>query len=101
MADFAIPTAHKLARFYLFPKVHKAGVPGRSVVSCSGSLTEHISEILDFPAVTSYLKDTKDFLSKVRAMAQRPPDTRLVSLDVVSLYPSIPVTKSSICPKII
>jgi hypothetical protein len=96
MADFAIPTVHKLARFYLLPKVHKAGVPGRPVVSCSGSLTEQISEILYFflkpylPAVTSYLKDAKDFLSNVRAIDQLPLDTLLVSLDVVSLYPSIP-----------
>ena len=96
MANYAIPPAYKLARFYLLPKVHKVGVPGRPVVSCSGSLTEKVSEIVDhlikpfLPTIPSYLKDTKDFLSKVRNMGPLPDNAILVSLDVVNLYPSIP-----------
>ena len=96
MADFAIPTSHKLARFYLLPKVHKAGVPGRPVVSCSGSLTEKTSAVVDFlvkpfvTAVDSYLRDTNHFLEKVRSLEPLPPDAILVTLDVVNLYPSIP-----------
>jgi hypothetical protein len=96
MATYAIPSEHKPARFYLLPKVHKPGVPGRPVVSCCGALTENLSEIVDhivkpyITAVTSYLKDTNDFLSKIRSLDTLPPDSMLVSLDVVNLYPSIP-----------
>ena len=96
MATYAIPSEYKLARFYLLPKVHKKGVPGRPVVSCSGSLSERLSEIVDFllkpflPFVDSYLKDTKHFLSKFRSLPDLPPGALLVSLDVVGLYPSIP-----------
>ena len=96
MADYAIPTSHKLARFYLLPKVHKPGVPGRPVISGCGSLTEKVSEIVDYlikpylPSVTSYLKDTQDFLQKVRRLGPIPQGSLLMTLDVVSLYPSIP-----------
>ena len=96
MSDFALPRESKLARFYLLPKVHKPGVPGRPVVSSSGSLTEKVSGVVDhflkpyLPAVTSYLKDTSDFLQKVRSFGTLPEGTLLVTLDVVGLYPSIP-----------
>ena len=96
MATYAIPVEHKLSRFYLLPKIHKAGVPGRPEVSCCGSLTENLSEIVDFllkpflSSVTSYLRDTKHFLSKVRQLDNLPQGALLVSLDVVNLYPSIP-----------
>ena len=97
MVDYAIPSSHKLARFYLLPKVHKVGVPGRPVVSCCGALTERLSEIVDFlvkplipNSVTSYLRDTKDFLQKVRSLDPLPPGACLVTLDVTNLYPSIP-----------
>ena len=96
MAAYALPEDHKPGRLYLLPKVHKAGVPGRPVISCSGALTEHVSEIVDhlikplLPHVTSYLRDTKDFVSKMRDLDTYPEDAILASLDVVNLYPSIP-----------
>jgi hypothetical protein len=71
------------------------GVPGRPVVSCCESLTDRASEIVHhlikpfLPVVTSYLRDTKYFLSKVRKLDTLPAEAILVSLDV-SLYPSIP-----------
>ena len=96
MATYALPEEHKPGRLYLRPKVHKVGVPGRPVISCSGALTEHVSEIVDclikplLPHVTSYLRDTKDFVSKIREVDTYPNDTILASLDVIGLYPSIP-----------
>ena len=83
-------------RLYLLPKVHKPGTPGRPVISCSGALTENISEIVDYlvkpllPHVTSYLRDTKDFVHKIRELESFPEDAILASLDVSNLYGSIP-----------
>ena len=86
----------KAGRFYLLPKIHKAGNPGRPIVSANGHPTEKISEFVDLhlqPHVQnlpSYLKDTTDFLRKQDAQAPFPPDTLLVSMDVTSLYTNIP-----------
>ena len=86
----------KACRFYLLPKIHKAGNPGRPIVSANGHPTEKISEFVDLhlqPHVQnlpSYLQDTTDFLRKQDAMGQLPPETLLVSMDVTSLYTNIP-----------
>ena len=96
MHKHAICTDTKPARFYLLPKVHKTGVPGRPVVSACGSATEGLSEIVDhflqpfIPGIPSYIKDTDDFLRKIRAQGPLPPGSLLVTIDVTALYPSIP-----------
>ncbi|XP_072014969.1 uncharacterized protein [Amphiura filiformis] len=41
------PTDSKAARFYLLPKIHKPGNPGRPIVSGNGSPTENISLYVD------------------------------------------------------
>lgn len=61
----------RIPRFYTTPKIHKAGNPGRRVVSSINSPSK-ISEFIDFhlqPIVTeipSYVRDTKEFLNKVK-----------------------------------
>ena len=96
MFKYALPEDPRPARFYLLPKVHKAGVPGRPVISGCGSLTEKASEIVDWflkplvPCVTSYLRDSFHFLEKLKALGSVPPNSLLVTLDVTALYPSIP-----------
>ena len=86
----------KAGRFYLLPKIHKAGNPGRPIVSANGYPTEKISEFVDLhlqPHVQnlpSYLQDTTDFLRKQDALGPLHPDTLLVSMDVTSLYTNIP-----------
>ena len=86
----------KASRFYHLPKIHKAGNPGRPIVSANDHLTEKISEFVDLQLqphvqnLPSYLKDTTDFLRKQNAQAPFPPDTLLVSMDVTSLYTNIP-----------
>ncbi|KAJ8040149.1 hypothetical protein HOLleu_14366 [Holothuria leucospilota] len=47
MVDFAIPNDTKAAKFYLLPKVHKTGVPGRPGISGCGSATVGISQLVD------------------------------------------------------
>ena len=86
----------KAGRFYLLPKLHKKGCPGRPVISGSGTPTEKISEFVDshlkplVPLVNSYIKDTNDFLRKVINMGKLPEGSILVTIDVVGPYPHIP-----------
>ena len=88
----------KFARFYLLPKIHKRlhNVPGRPVISNSGYYTENISSFLDHhlqplaQAVKSYIKDTNEFLKKLRFLPKSPEGIILCKMDVVGLYPNIP-----------
>ena len=42
------------------------------------------------PTIPSSIKDTDDFIRRIRSIIDLPSDVLLVTLDVVSLYPSIP-----------
>ena len=78
----------KFARFYPLPKIHKRlhDVPGRPVISNCGYYTENISAFLDFhlqplvQAVKSYIKDTNDFLNKLRSLPKLPSDIILCTV---------------------
>lgn len=82
-------------RFYLLPKIHKSGNPGRGIVSVIGTVTELISQFVDSlinqipPCLPSYIKDTNHFLSDIVDFPV-PPGSLLVTLDVASLYTNIP-----------
>ena len=75
----------KFARFYLLPKTHKRlyNVPRRPVISNCGYYTENISSFLDFnlqpiaKKVKSYIKDTNDFLKKLRSLTNLPGNSLL------------------------
>ena len=83
----------KFARFYLLPKIHKRlhNVPGRPVISNSGYYTKNISSFLDHhlqplaQAVKSYIKDTNEFLKRLRSLPKLPDDIILCTMDVVGL----------------
>ena len=45
--DFLIPQHPRVARFYLLPKIHKRGNPGRLIVSSNSAPTENISQFVD------------------------------------------------------
>ena len=45
---FLIQTDPKPGRFYILPKVHKQGNPGRPIVSINAHPTERISQFVDF-----------------------------------------------------
>lgn len=88
--------------FYLLPKVHKDRAtwpfpdmpPGRPIVSDCGSesygvaewITHHLNPLST--KHTSYIRDTYQFLEKVRGM-ELTPSSRLFSMDVESLYTNI------------
>jgi len=85
--------------FYLLPKVHKArnswphtNMPaGRPIVSDCGTECANICEYIDYwlaPLATkhkAYLKDTYDFVEKIRGMPTHPDDL-IISGDISSLY---------------
>ena len=86
----------KPGRFYLLPKIHKQGCPGRPVISGCGTPTEKISAFLDHNVrpivseINSYIKDTNDFLHKLDRIGVLPEGAILCTIDVVGLYPHIP-----------
>ena len=96
--DYFMVNNPKLGRFYLLPKIHKRleNVPGRPVISNSGYFTENISSFVDFHLqpliknVKSYIKDTYDFLKKIKSLPPLPENAILCTIDVVGLYPNIP-----------
>ena len=101
--NVSIPNENKVPQFYVLPKTHKPynpslplGYPGRPIVSACGSLTENVSAFIDstlkpyMESLPSYIKDTTDFINKIRQLPQLSKDSFLVTLDVSSLYSNIP-----------
>ena len=66
------------------------------MISNCGTPTEKVSEFLDYHLKSvmqegkSYIKDTGDFLQKIKKINAIPENAILVTADVVGLYPSIP-----------
>ena len=89
--------ATNLSKLYLLPKIHKrlSEVPGRPVISNCRTPTE-VSEFLDRELKSvmqegwSYVKDSGDFIRKLKNIDHIPQDTIMVTADVAGLYPSIP-----------
>ena len=96
--DYFMVNNPKLGRFYLLLKIHKRlnAIPGRPVISNCGYFTENISSFLDYhlqpltKSVKSFIKDTNDFLRKLRSLPLLPDNSLLCTIDVVGLYPNIP-----------
>lgn len=89
------PAHPSLGRFYMLPKIHKTGNPGRPIISGVGTITEPISGYVDelirhIPlSLSSYIKDTTHFLREISGL-DVPEGSLLVTLDVSSLYTNIP-----------
>ena len=98
VTDYLQVKDSKLGRFYLLPKIHKglSSVKGRPVISNCGTITEHISEYLDYHLNTlvgptrSYVKDTNHLLARLDKLGKIPEGALICTFDVVGLYPSIP-----------
>ena len=86
----------KEARFYMLPKIHKKGIPGRPICSSINHPTANISKFVDehikkyVPQTKSYVRDTQHFISRVKQLGKIPEGALLVTLDVSSLYTNIP-----------
>ena len=83
-------------RFYLLPKIHKKGIPGRPICSSNNHPTERISKFVDHhirkyaQQLPSHIRDTQHFITKMIQMGPIPPGSILVTWDVTSLYTNIP-----------
>ena len=83
------------------PKLHKPGAPLRAIISGRGHATERIAEMAEeqlrahVEHQPSYVRDTSDFISKLREtaqpiVAQVGHTPLLFCMDVKKLYPSVP-----------
>ena len=94
-----VETKAKCPHFYTLPKIHRnaEAPPGRPIVSSIRAPTERISAFVDIvlkplvKSLPSYIKDTKDFLAKLKSLpGPLPPNSLLFTMDVVGLYNNIP-----------
>ena len=82
-------------QFYISPKIHKEGNPGRPVVSPINCHTANISKYVNYhlqpimKQIPSYVKDTNDFINKINAVKSVPKNSYLVTMNVRSLYTNI------------
>ena len=97
IAKYITPNKNpRIPIFYILPKIHKKGIPGRPIVSAVNSITENISEFLNLciqplvPRLKSYVKNTRDFVKFIMQQPAQNENILLVSADVTSLYTNIP-----------
>ena len=93
---FLTPKNPRTPLFYMLPKIHKPNNPGRPIVSTCDGPTENLSMYIDSfikplaQQVKSYIKDTNQFIQRLTELGQVPHNSYLVTIDVTSLYTSIP-----------
>lgn len=81
--------------FYMLPKILKPNNPGRPVVSSINSHTEKLSAYVDeflrplAEKLPSHIRDTTDFIKRLRRLGKVPENCILCTLDVSSLYTNI------------
>ena len=105
-ADRLVPTGYTIPRLYGLPKIHKPNVPVRPILSMVGSpqhiLAKYLANILK-PIESYFCKhqiiDSFELVQKLKNInLQQKDGVFLGSLDVTSLFTSVPVKK---CIKII
>ena len=93
---FMYPTGAGISKFYGLPKVHKAGVPLRPIVSSRGSVTyntsKELARILKPLAgrSTFSVQNTMDFVDQVKNIRLQPQEC-IISYDVKALFTSVPI----------
>src|SRR5947209_19386216 len=85
--------------FYAMPKLHKDPISSRPICPSQKWITSHVSRFLDTllsPFLASYPWILRDTPSLIRAVGRRrfPAGTILISFDVESMYPSLPITET-------
>ena len=87
------------ARFYGFPKIHKANCPLRPIVSACGTstynLVKYLTTILKVYTghTSSFVKDSKDLMDKFKTLKIHE-NGEIVSFDISALFTSIPVDQA-------
>jgi len=86
----------KLSQFYVLMKIHKHPISSRPIAAAHSAVTFGLSKLLDcmltpyVQKINSVIKNSIDFLNKLES-TQTPTSCTLVALDIVNLYPSIPI----------
>ena len=86
----------RTSKFYLLPKIHKPGNPGRPIVSACNCPTELLATYLDMitkPLVgnlPSYVKDTNHMLDIAHSFRFSGTHNYVFTMDIKSLYTVIP-----------
>ena len=90
------PTGAGPPKYYRLPKVHKAGIPLRPIISSIGSVTyattKELSRILK-PLVgksSHHVKNNMDFIQSLEGI-QLKPEECMMSFDVEALFTSVPI----------
>ena len=89
------PANSRTPIFYMLPKIHKPNNPGRPVISSVNSHTEKLSAYVDeflrplAQALPSHIRDTTDFIIRLKNLGRVPENNILATLDVSSLYTNI------------
>ena len=66
-------------------------IPGKPVVSNCCFYTENNHQFYhQLKPIFTQIKDTNDFLKKIRGLADLPEDSITCTIDAIGLYPSIP-----------
>ena len=86
---FLIQSKPKPGRFYILPKIHKTGKPGRHIVSCNSHPSERISQFVDHH-LKIHSTHKRHFVNKLEHLRKLPENAFLVTLDVSSLCTNIP-----------
>ncbi len=93
------PTSEDTPKFYGLPKIHKAQVPLRPIVSSIGSISYNVAGLVariigPLAGKTKYhLKNSVDLVSKMKDLTLDKEEI-LVSYDVSALFTSVPVDES-------
>ena len=83
--------------FYGLPKIYKNNMSMHPIVSACGTATyntaKFITKILQTYCgkTSSFVKDSTDFINKMKHLSINPEEETLVSFDVSALFTSIPV----------
>ena len=98
-AKHSVMQTPRTSRFYLLPKVHKEGNPGRPIVSACSCPTENIASYLDqimpplVRGLDTYIKNTNHALQIFKDFRFNPASPGkgfLYTMDIKSLYTVIP-----------
>lgn len=87
----------RVPAFYILPKMHKAVIAGRPIVSSINSVTYHTSVFLHKylvrlrPYIPNICTNSASVILDMETLNTANPNLVIVTADVTSLYPSIPI----------
>lgn len=87
--------SNKFSRFRMSLKAHKTPWKMRPIVACVGTFMNYLSCWLDYhlqklkPLIKTYIKDSKELLTKLHELGALPSNARIFTADANSMYTNI------------